>query len=317
MDNAISDEETQTEGAQLIDEIIRLSDFTFDRLPMLNIIGERLVDNLSVAFSDLTGALCEASLTSLDYIPMGQIIEGLPMPVLLAVGTGKPFEGEILLGVDQTLLRTSVELMLGGSAKDAGQEMVESFTAIEVGFGERLSAAVMAEFQYALSVVGACSLELDRVELEPDTVSVAKSASLCARLKYSISLAGQVGALEIVMPYDALEPIRADLGKVYFGDRGEDQSMWQGLITRQIERAHVEMEVVLAEEAMPIQKVMSWKPGDTIAFAIEEGEVATMNCAKEPMFKVSLGKKNNGFVAVQITEEISQKENTKNDGSYN
>lgn len=315
MNKVLSSDETETENANLIDEIIRLSDFTFDRLPMLDIIGERLVDNTSAAFSDLTGTICETTLTSLDYIPMGQVIESLPMPVLLAVGAGKPFDGEIMLSMDQTLLLTSIELMLGGTAKNVNLDNAEEFTAIERGFGERLGSAVLAELQHALSVVGSSSLVLDRVETDPDSASVAKNTSLCARLKFSIAMAGHVGLLEVIIPYDALEPIRPDLGKIYFGNRGEDQSTWQGLISGQISRAHMEMEVVLADEAIPIQKIMSWQPGDTIDFGIEEGEVATMTCAGDPMFKVSLGKKNNGFVAVQITEEIAQKEKAENDDS--
>ena len=105
---------------------------------MLDIIGERLVENISVAFPDLMRALCEASLVQLDYIPMGQIIEGLPQNALLAVGTGHPFEGEIMLAIDRTLFMTSVELMLGGTAKQINDDDDDEYTAIELAFGERL-----------------------------------------------------------------------------------------------------------------------------------------------------------------------------------
>lgn len=305
------------EGTHLIDEIIHLSDFTFDRLPMLDIIGGRLVENLSMAFPDLTGAMCETDLLALDYIPLEQIIEGLPSPVFLAVGTGKPFDGEVLLAIDHTLLLTSVELMLGGTANEIAAEAPSGFTAIELGFGERLAAAILAELQLALSVVGAAELELDRVDTDPDGAAVAKGASLCARLKLSLAMSGHVGALDVIIPYDALETIRPDLSKIYFGDRGEDQSTWQELISGQIERAHMELEVVLAEEAISLKRLTSWKPGDVIDFGIEDGEVATMTCADTPMFKVTLGHKNNGFVAAQITEEIKIEEEQESVGSDN
>jgi flagellar motor switch protein FliM len=305
------------EEGNLIDEIIRLSDFTFDRLPMLDIIGERLVENISVAFPDLMRAMCEASLLQLDYIPLGQIIEGLPAKVLLAVGTGRPFEGEILLAIDRTLFMTSVELMLGGNAKQINEDDDEEYTAIELAFGERLAAAILAELQRALSVVGKAALELDRVETDPDAASVVKHSSLCARMKFSIAMAGHAGVLDVIIPYDALEPIRPDLGKIYFGDRGQAQNAWQGLISDQIERAHMDLEVVMAEEAIPIQKIMAWRAGDTVEFGIEEGQDAIMTCADTPMFKVSLGKRNNGFVAVQITEKISTLEVPENVGNDN
>lgn len=313
MNKPVTNEEVDPNEANLIDEIIRLSDFTFERLPMLDIIGERLVDNASAALSDLTGSMCEAALTALDYIPMSQVMESLPTPALLAVGSGVPFDGEILLVLDQTLLLTSIELMLGGSARKVGKEPADSFTAIEMDFGERLSVAILQELQHALSVVSSSSLVLDRVETDPDSATVAKQANLCARLKYAIMLAGHTGNLEVVIPYDALESIRSDLGKIYFGDRGEDQSTWQGLISGQIHRAQMELEVVLASEAISLQKIVHWKPGDIIDFGIEDGEPAIMNCAGAPMFEVSLGSRNNGFIAVRITEELEQKETSEDD----
>lgn len=300
-------EPTTSDSATLIDEIIRLSDFTFDRLPMLDIIGERLVENLSAALPDLVGEVCEASLASLDYLSMGQAVEGLPSPLLLATSTGVPFEGAILLAMDATLLLTATELMLGGDAKEISQD-TKVFTPIELGFGEQVAAAILAELQRALSVVGSTSLVLDRVDTDPDAANIAKSASLCARMRISVALAGHVGNLDVLIPYDALEPIRPLLGKVYFGDRGEDQSPWQGLLSHQIERANVDIEVVLAEEVLPIQRIMSWKVGDAIQFGIQEGEEATMFGQGEAMFKVSLGKRDNGFIAVQITENIIGKE---------
>lgn len=317
MNQQSSTTELEADSASLIDEIIRLSDFTFDRLPMLDIIGQRLVENLTAAFPDLTRVGSEVSLMSLDYIPMGQVAEGFPDPVLLAVGAGRPFEGEVLLAIDHTLLLTSVELMLGGRAKDLNFDDVKEFTAIELGFGERLARAILAELQRALSVVGFAALELDRIETDPEAAAVAKNNSLCARMKIDVLMAGQTGVLDVIIPYDALEPIRPDLGKIYFGDRGEDQTVWQDLIGGQIERANLDLEVVMAEESIPIKNIMSWKPGDIINFGIEEDQDATMTCADDPMFKVSIGKRNNGYIAVQITEELSFPKEIQEDGNDN
>jgi len=313
----LANADIEGENISLIDEIIRQSDFTFDRLPMLDIIGARLVENLAEAFSDLTRIGCEASMVSLDYITMDQVVADVPEPVLMAVGIGKPFDGEIVIAIDKVCLLATSELMLGGSAKNLDLEGVERFTAIELGFGERVAAAVLAELQRALTVVSASALELDRVESDPEAAAVAKHNSLCARIKISVSIAGHMGGVDIIIPYDALEPIRPDLGKVYFGDRGEGQSSWHDLIGSQIERAHMTLEVLLAEEAIPIQRIMAWKPGDTINFGIEEGQDATMTCADTPMFKVSIGKRNNGFVAVQITEELKLKKELETDGDDN
>ncbi len=121
-------------NGNIVDEIIRMSNFNFERLPMLDVIAERMVEHLSTIFPDLTRVMSDVSLSSLDYIPMGEIIEKLPRHVVFAVAGGEPFEGEILLVLDQNLLMTSVELMLGGKPRQVvrSEENTREFTAIEL-----------------------------------------------------------------------------------------------------------------------------------------------------------------------------------------
>ncbi|MEL6736025.1 MAG: FliM/FliN family flagellar motor switch protein, partial [Pseudomonadota bacterium] len=116
---------------------------------------------------------------------------------------------------------------------------------------------------------------------------------------------------------DALEPIRADLGKIYFGDRGDTVNAWKTQLNDQIERAETELEVVLSEYVVPIQSIMGWKPGTVIEVRAEEGQDATIRVADTPMFKCELGKKNNGVAAVQITDFLEQDDKeTKNDRNH-
>jgi flagellar motor switch protein FliM len=308
-----------TVSANLVDEIIRMSNFNFERLPMLDVIAERMVENLTAVFPDLTRVMCDVSLVSLEYLPMGEIIESLPSPVFFAVADGEPFEGEILLVLDQSLLMTSVELMLGGKAhqiKNLGDETHE-FTAIELRFGERLASTIFSVLERSFSVVTPTKLGLDRVETNSDGAIITKNASLCARLRFNILQAGQVGTLDLVIPYDALEPILPDGGRMYFGVRTSGENSWQAIISSQIKSARMDLEVVLTETSFPIQKIMSWKPGDTIDLGIEDGVEALMTCADSPIFKVSLGKRNNGFVAVQITEKLAILEESENDDDDN
>ena len=312
MNKRVSKDSISPENVSLIDEIIRLSDFTFDRLPMLDIIGERLVANMSVVLPDITHSVCEASFQQLDYLPMGQVLEGLPSPAVLAVATGHPFEGEILLVIDRPLVVTTMELMLGGKANQLAIEEAEEFTSIELRFGQRLAETVLYELQRSLSVVGSAELELDRVEIDPDGASVANTNSLCARMRFSIAMAGQTCTLEVVIPYDALEPIRPDLGKIYFGDRGDGSNGWKELLTDQIEMAQMDLEVVLNEIEVPIQTIMGWSVGDIVDLCIEEGADATVMGADKPMFKAALGKRTNGYVAIQITEKIEDLEGSEN-----
>lgn len=310
MNKPMSQDEIEAQNGNLIDEIIRMSDFSFERLPMLDIIGERLADSIAVALPDLTGTLCEASLSQLDYVPMGQATDALPHPVLLAVCSSPSLDGQILMAMDATLVLTAMELMLGGSARGELPQPPNGFTGIERGFGKRLAALVMHELQSNFALVGDVELELERIETDPDTAAVTQPASLCVRMQMAVMLAGHSGALEIIMPYDALEPIRPKLSRIHFGEPSEDTSPWREQLAGQIERATVDLEAVLTQVQLPIQTIMAWKAGDTVNLWIEEDHDATLVCADTPMFRAAIGKRNNGNTAIRITEALAPEEET-------
>jgi flagellar motor switch protein FliM len=312
MNRILTPQEIEEQKGNLIDEIIRLSDFSFERMPMLDIIGERLAENIAVAVPDLVRVNSEASLSALDYTPLAQVMESLPSPAIYAVCGGEPLEGEFLLVMDSTMLMAGLELMLGGEAKQLVPRETGDFTAIERGFGEKLAKLILEELERSFSVVTDSRFDLSAIETEIDALNVAQPASLCVRMKISVAMAGHTGEMDVILPYDALEPIRGVLGKIHFGERNDGGSVWRDQLSSQIERAHLELEAVFAEIEVPIQTIMDWSKGTTIDLFVEDGHEATITCANVPMFRAVLGKRNNGAAALQITEELEHEEEAEN-----
>lgn len=292
----------------LIDEIIRMSDFSFERLPMLEIIGERLADGISLALPDLIGVLCEASLKQLDYVPMTQAMDALSQPSIMAVCGSQMLNGETLLAMDATLVLTALELMLGGDAKEEVNYRNKEFTSIERGFGLRLGQLIATEVCNSMAVVGDVDMEVDRVETSPDLAAVTQPANLCARMRVTVVLAGHAGLLEVILPYDALQPVRNKLSKVHFGEPSEDGNPWREQILEQIERSNVELETVFAEVSLPIQDIMKWQTNTTINLWVPETHESSVMCNGTEMFKATTGKRNNGNTAIRITETVTEEQ---------
>jgi flagellar motor switch protein FliM len=310
MNKIMTPEEIAESGKGVIDEIIRMSDFNFDRLPMLDIIGERLADGLTTVVPELTGVICEASLTNLDYLPMAQAMDGVALPAMLCVVEANHLNGEVLIAMDATFALTTMELMLGGSPKGELSRQSEEFTMIERGFARRIGDVITLELRRCLSMVADVDMVLDRVETDPDGAMVTQPTSLVCRMRFTAALAGRTGAIDVVIPYDALEPIRPKLGKIHFGEPNEDGNPWKEQLTGQIERSVVELEAVLTEVELPIQTLLNWKPGETVNLWIEEDHEARVICAETEMFKALMGKRNNGNTAIRITDRIEAEEET-------
>lgn len=293
---------------ELIDEMIRMSDFSFVRLPMLDIVGGRFAGFLPVVLSDLTNCMCEVSLNQLDYLPLGQAAAAFPDPTEIAVCASPLLDGDFLVVMDAPLIFACLETSLGGQLSGREVDTGERFTAIEHGFAKRLARLILGELRQSFAVIGDISPSLERLETEAESAAVTQPANLCIRLEFGLKVGTQLCRLLIVMPYDALEPIRPQLSKVHFGERGDDENPWQSVLTRQIETATVELEVVLSQFSMPMREIMSFKPGDRIELSAREDSESAILCSGTPLFHCVTGTRKNGAAAVRITEEINVKE---------
>ncbi|RMH45734.1 MAG: flagellar motor switch protein FliM [Alphaproteobacteria bacterium] len=297
----------------LIEEIIRMSDFSFERLPMLEVLGERLCELLAESLPDLVGVFTEATFEQVQYLPMSQVAEDYPERAVFVMASSPHLAGDLLVIVEAPLVLTALELALGGRLKEDGAREKREFTAIEKGFGGRFAKLVLRSLEQSFSVVERVSFEPQRVETNPEAIVLAQQQSLCVRLKTSISLAGLKGAVHVVIPYDALEPVRPRLGKVFFGTPVEGENPQREVIETHIERASVDLEVVLATVALEIARIMNWRPGDTFELPIREDSEATIFCGEVPLFGAVTGKRNNGNVAVQVVRELFLNKDTADD----
>lgn len=292
------------EEPDLIDEIIRMSDFSFERLPMLEIISDRLAAMLPVALSELTQSACEASVTNIDYVSFAQAISGFPEASLLAVAQSPALGGDFLVVMDGPLVISCLDSSFGGEPLGREIGSGNSFTSIECGFGNLLANLVLSELRQAFYVVGDITPEVERIETDTETATVTQQANLCVSIDLGLKVGTQICRLIIVFPYDAFEPIRPQLSKVYFGERGDEESPWRDILTRQIESATVELEVVLSETKVSMQQFMEMKPGDQFSLTANEDSEIVIFCSGTPLYTCVTGTKNNGIAAVQITDEI-------------
>lgn len=309
--NAVSP--TNAAGDSLIEEIIRMSDFSFARLPMLEVLGERLCERLAESLPDVVGVFCEATFEQVQYLPMSQVADDYPERAIFAIASSPQLAGHLLLLVETPLVLAALELALGGRVNGEGTLEKQELSAIEKVFGGRLAGLVLKELEQSFSVVERVSFDLERVETNSEVVLLAHRQSLCVRLKMSVSIAGASGAAHIVVPYDALEPLRSRLEKIFFGNPAEDENPQRDAIETHIEKTSVDLEVVLATVPLEISRVMNWRPGDTLELPVREDSEATIYCGEVPLFGAVTGKRNNGSVAVQVVRDIPLEKDAAHD----
>ena len=284
-----------------------MSDFSFERLPMLDIIGSRLAGCLPVGLGAITDTACEASFSQLEYVPLGQALSTLPDSALIAIASSPVLEGDFLIVMDSPLVITSLESSLGGKAGERDPDPVGGFTAIEHGFAKQLASQFLTDLRQSFSVIADLAPSLSSIVIDAESATITQQANLCIRLDFDVKVGSQLCRLILIFSYDSLEPIRAPLLKIHFGDNGEDESPWRAVLAQQIETATIDLEVVLSSFSMSMRKIMSLGAGDQIVLSVSDESASTIVCSGTPLFLCETGKRMNGSAAVRITEEINLK----------
>src|SRR5687767_2281054 len=117
---------------------------SYERLPMLEIVFDRLVRMLSTSLRNFTSDNVEVSLDSITAIRFGDYLNSIPLPAMLGVFKAEEWDNFGLLMVDSSLTYSIVDVLLGGRRGTAAMRIEgRPYTTIERNLVERLIGVVL------------------------------------------------------------------------------------------------------------------------------------------------------------------------------
>ena len=94
--------------------IINSALVSYERLPMLEIVFDRLVRLMTTSLRNFTSDNVEVSLDNISSIRFGDYLNSIPLPAILAVFRAEELDNYGLLTVDSNLIYSIVVVLLGG-----------------------------------------------------------------------------------------------------------------------------------------------------------------------------------------------------------
>lgn len=290
------------EFSTLEERIIYMSMLNFEKLPMLDVIFERMVMSLSNSLKNYTSATADITLNSIEYLSCADGIAKIPVPGLLPIVHADPWDGNIVMGVDAKLLYSTLEIKLGGRNSRPAPTEGRNFTSIEQTIGRGLSKVILKDLEDAFAQLTDVSLDIERVETNPQFATVGQPNSPAIYVRLDVEIDKRRGRIDFVIPYLTIEPIRNLLTKVFFGEKLGGDPTWRGHVVSEIESSEIEVRAVLHEEQVPLEEILSMKPGKVLNLNIQPDQEATIQCAGEVLCHGALGRRKNGMMAIQVTE---------------
>jgi flagellar motor switch protein FliM len=287
-----------------MERLIRSGLISYERLPMLEIIFDRLVRILSTSLRNFTSDNAEATIESITSARLGDYLANMPVQTMLAVFRADEWDNSGLLTLDSSMIYNMIDLVLGGRH---GRALVppdnRPYTPIERGLVERLVNVILADFTTSFTPVSKVRFRFDRLETNPRfaVISRVSNAAILARLR--IDMEGRSGIIEILLPYATLEPVRDLLLQKFMGEKFGRDHIWESHLTDELRTTEVELDALLDEQPIRLSDILNLRPGMALPISIPMGSEVKLRCGGVPLFTASLGNRQSKL-ALTITAPI-------------
>jgi len=300
------DDGGQTSGVMAL---INSALVNYERLPMLDIVFDRLVRLMSTSLRNLTSDNVEVSLDQVSTVRFGDYMNSIPLPAMLSMFKAEEWDNNGLMVIDSALIYSVVDVLLGGR-KGTPAIRVEGrpYTTIETRLIERMSTVVLGDLSSAFDPLSPVSFGLDRMETNPRFAAITQGSNACVLARLRVDMGDRGGRVEILIPYATLEPIRELLLQMFMGEKFGRDSIWETHLTNELYETDVALQAMLGEKILPLDEILSWEPGSTVVFTTRPSDRVEVRCGDFPMFKATMGQKQDNL-AMKINSYIRPKIN--------
>jgi flagellar motor switch protein FliM len=294
------------DGTSGMQAIINSALVSYERLPMLEIVFDRLVRMLTTSLRNFTSDNVEVSLDVITSTRFGDYVNSIPLPAMLAVFKAEQWDNFGLLTVDSALIYSIVDVLLGGRRGTAAMRIEgRPYTTIERNLVERLVAVVLGDLSASFDPISKVNFRFERLETNPRFATIARPANAAIIAKLRIDMEDRGGRLELLLPYATLEPVREMLLQQFMGEKFGRDSIWEGHLATELWSTEVDIHAVLDDQVMTLQDVLDFKVGTRLMLnATPESEIEVM-CGPERLFKGRMGRRGQN-VAVMIDRKINK-----------
>jgi flagellar motor switch protein FliM len=287
-----------------IERMIHSGLVSYERLPMLEIIFDRLVRILSTSLRNFTSDNVEVSIDSIASQRFGDYLNSVPLPAMLAVFKVEEWDNFGLIVVDSSMIYSVVDVLLGGRRGTAAMRIEgRPYTTIERTLVERLISVVLKDLGDAFAPITDVEFLFERLEVNPRFAAISRLSNACVLTRLRVDMEDRGGRLELLLPYATLEPVRELLLQQFMGEKFGRDSIWETHLAEQLRHTEVSLDVVLDQQVMPLSSVIALQPGDRIILNAAPGSPVKLQCGPVQLFQGEFGRRENRQ-AVRISETL-------------
>jgi len=278
---------------------------SYERLPMLEVVFDRLVRMMSTSLRNFTGDNVEVSLDNITSVRFGDYLNSIPLPAMLSVFKAEEWDNYGLVTVDSSLIYSIVDVLLGGRRGTATMRIEgRPYTTIERTLVERMIYVVLSDLSAAFDPLSPVTFRFDRLETNPRFATIARQANAAIVAKLRIDMEDRGGRMDLLIPYATLEPVRELLLQMFMGEKFGRDSIWESHLASELWMTDVHIDAVLDEQTVSLGDVIDWKVGSRLLLNANPDSEVTLRCGEVPMFSGKVGRRGR-HIAIRIDQLVN------------
>ncbi len=278
---------------------------SYERLPMLEIVFDRLVRLMTTSLRNFTSDNVEVSLDRITSVRFGDYMNSIPLPAVLCVFKAEEWENFGLATVDSSLIYSMID---GRRGQTSLRIEGRPYTTIETNLVKRLVEVVLTDAEQAFRPLSPVTFTIDRLETNPRFAAISRPANAAILVRLRIDMEDRGGNIELLLPYATIEPIRNVLLQMFMGEKFGRDPIWEGHFATEVAQAQISVDAVLYEADIPLKELMKLKVGDTLPLEMSAEALVAVRCGNVTLTEGRMGRVGDR-VAIRVTKQL-RKPNT-------
>ncbi|WP_319413481.1 flagellar motor switch protein FliM [uncultured Cohaesibacter sp.] len=279
---------------------------SYERLPMLEIVFDRLVRMTTTSLRNFTSDNVEVSLDSITSIRFGDYLNSIPLPAILTVFKAEEWDNLGLITVDSSLIYSIIDVLLGGG-RGTSAIRVEGrpYTTIELNLVRQMIDIVLEDAEAAFAPLSPVRFTLERLETNPRFAAISRPANAAILVELRIDMEDRGGKIEMLLPYATIEPIRDLLLQMFMGEKFGRDPIWEGHLATEVYNSEIQVDALLFEKKMSLNEIMKLDVGQTLMLDTGPDDPVQLKCGEVKLTKGVMGQ-HGGNISVQVTKKLAK-----------
>ncbi len=288
-----------------VKELLESASVSLEKLPMLEVVYDRLVRSLSTSLRNLVNENVEIEMESIANQRFGEYLDSIRPPCIIAIFKAEEWDNFGMITLDGNLVFGIIDLLLGGKRGGAAPMRVDgrTFTIIEQSLIQKMIQVVLNDLSVAFDPISAVHMNFDRLETTARFAPIARPNNAANVAKFTMEMEDRGGKMDIVLPFATLEPVRELLLQMFMGEKFGRDSIWETHLARELWRTDLTLDVILDEKQINLGEVLKWEVGSFLKLDATMDSMVSVRSGGIPIFEGELGRRAD-FMAVKLRKRV-------------